>query len=143
MSGLATQANQRSVTKYINSIEDPQKKEDCQQIRKMMEEATQQKAQMWGNEKNPDYIIGFGSYEYTRKGGKEVFTWFHEGFAPRSANITIYLTLDLDQENELLAKLGKYKKGKGCLYIKRLSDVDTQILAKLMRKSKNAKYGSS
>ncbi len=143
MSGLATKPNKRSVTKYIDSLDNENQKADCKTLHKTMAEVTGYKATMWGNEKNPDYIIGYGTYEYSRKGSKEKYQWFNEGFAPRKSNITIYLTLDLDAETELLDQLGKHKKGKGCLYIKKLEDVNMTVLKKLMRKSKNAKYGES
>ncbi len=143
MSGLATQANQRSVTKFLDTLENENQKKDCYTLKQTMEKETGYAAVMWGNDKNPDYIIGYGSYSYSRKGSKEEYTWFHEGFAPRKNNITIYLTLDLDQETTLLDQLGKYKKGKGCLYIKKLEDIDMSILKKLIRKSKDAKYGQT
>jgi hypothetical protein len=101
-----------------------------------MQEITGSEPKIWG-----DYnIIGFGKYSYKRKGGKEEFEWFHTGFAARKAKITLYLTMDISQEKELLDQLGKCKWGKGCLYINKLADIDVDILKKLIQKSAKAKW---
>lgn len=89
---------------------------------------------IWGDH----FIVGFGKYTYTRKGGKEVFEWFNMGFAPRSKNITVYVTLDIAAQEDLTSTLGKAKWGKGCLYINKLSDIDTEVLRALLERSKNA-----
>lgn len=136
MAGLATQATEKSVSEFIESIENETKKEDSKILLQLMEEISGFKPRIWGD----NFIIGFGSYKYKRKGGKEEFEWFHLGFAPRKAKITIYLTLDITQYEDLLAKLGKCKWGKGCLYVNKLADIDMEVLKQLIQKSKEGNW---
>ena len=82
---------------------------------------------MWGPS-----IIGFGSYHYLYESGREG-DWFLTGFSPRKQNLTIYIMAGFDRYDELLAKIGKYKPGKSCLYIKRLDDIDKNVLGDLIR----------
>lgn len=140
MAGLATQPSKRSATAFIDRIDSAQKREDGHTLLKLISEITGQEPVVWGNEKAPDFIIGFGKYTYTRKGGKEEFEWFNIGFAPRKSKLTLYVTFDLSQQEELLAKLGKCSFGKGCLYINKLADVDLQVLSKIISKSKDARW---
>ena len=110
------------------------KREDSRELLDMMEEITGKKPKVWGD----NYTIGFGKYKYRRKSGKEEFEWFNVGFAPRKANLTIYVTYDVSTEQELLNKLGKHRVGKGCLYINRLEDVDVGVLREVIAKSKDS-----
>ena len=128
----------KSVKEFVDRIEDVGKREDAKKLLKIMKEVTGKKPKVWGD----FYFLGFGKYSYKRKGGKEEFEWFNVGFAPRKNNITIYVTFYLDKERALLDKLGKCKFGKGCLYIKRLDDIDLAVLKKLIRKSKDAEWFS-
>ena len=137
MAGLLTKETNRSVQDFIKNLEDQSKQADCEAILKLMTEATGLEPKVWGNEKDPDFMIGFGKYTYQRKGSKEEFEWFKVGFAPRKANFTIHLTIDVSREKELLDQLGKCKWGKGCLYINKLADVNPDILKELIQKSKN------
>ena len=84
---------------------------------------------MWGNS-----IIGFGKYHYRYKTGREG-DWMRVGFSPRKQNLTLYIMSGFEEFQQLLEKLGKYKLGKSCLYIKKLQDVDEQILRELVKKS--------
>ena len=127
MSYLKTKENDADVIAFINAIDDPVKKEDCLTLIEMLERITGFKAKMWGAKK-----VGFGSYVYKTKAGKEG-EWFLIGFAPAKANISLHLMFGLEQETELLSKLGKHKTSKGCLYINKLSDVDTNCLDELMQ----------
>ena len=133
--GLATQETDIDAWAYINNIENTSKREDAKIIATMMEEITGSEPKIWGDY----FIIGFGKYKYKRKNGKEEFEWFHTGFAARKAKITLYLTMDITQEQELIDQLGKCKHGKGCLYVNKLADVDLDILKKLITKSSQAK----
>jgi hypothetical protein len=83
-----------------------------------MDEATVARAKMWG-----DSIVGFGNWHIKSPSGREV-DWMEIGFSPRKQNLTLYLNIDEGWDEDLLSKLGKHKLGKGCLYFKRLSDVD-------------------
>ena len=135
MSGLATKPTKRSVANYIAAIESPSKQEDSNILVALMEELSGEPAVVWGNDKVPDFLIGFGEYNYRRKGGKEDFLWFKVGFAPRKSKITLYLTTDLKQQEGVLSRLGKCKHGAGCLYINKLADIDLEVLKELIVKS--------
>ena len=127
MSELKTQVNNASVKDFLNSIDDEQKRKDCFEISKMMESATKAKPKMWG-----DSIVGFGSYHYKGKSGREG-DWMLTGFSPRKQNLTLYLMGGFDTGKDLLKKLGKYKISTGsCLYIKKLDDVDKKVLKELV-----------
>ena len=95
-------------------------------IAKMMEAATGAKPKMWG-----PAIIGFGDVQLKYDSGR-VLDWFKIGFSPRKANITLYMSFDLSKHKKTLDLLGKHKTGKGCLYINRLSDVDTNVLQQMI-----------
>lgn len=140
MAGLATKETGRSVQNFIESLGNNSKQADSNVILKLMGEVTGYEPKVWGNEKVPDFLIGFGKYKYRRKGSKEEFEWFNVGFAPRKSKITVYLTIDINEEIELLGKLGKCKWGKGCLYINKLADINLDILKQLIEKSKSAKW---
>lgn len=127
MSYLKTKENDADVIAYINAIKDPVKKDDCLRLIEMLEPISGCKAKMWGNR-----IIGFGSYTYKTKAGKEG-EWFLIGFSPTKANMSLHLMFGLEDESELLSKLGKHKQGKGCLYIKTLAQVDEDILKTIMK----------
>ncbi len=132
MAELKTQVNKASVTKFLKSIEDKQKRADCIEISKMMEKVSKSKPEMWGAS-----IVGFGRRKYTYANGKEA-EWMVIGFAPRKQNIALYglkvFTMtsgglkENKKDNDFLLKLGKYKEGGGCLYINKLTDVDTKQL---------------
>jgi len=140
MAGLVTKESKRSVQAFIDRIESTSKQEDSQVILALIKEVMGLEPKVWGNEKQPDFLIGFGKYTYQRKRSTEKFEWFNVGFAPRKSRLTIYLTFDINEEKTLLNKLGKCKWGKGCLYINKLADINTEILRQLIEKSKNAKW---
>ena len=121
-----TKANDLSVERFLESIEDPLKREDSKTITAMMEELTGAKAKMWG-----DSIVGFGETHYKYASGREG-DWFLAGFSPRKSSLTIYIMGYLDFFTDLLKDLGKHKHGKGCLYIKRLEDIDMEVLRTLI-----------
>ena len=137
MPELKTKLTQASVQKFLNTIEDPQKREDCLAISKMMESATKSKPEMWGAA-----IVGFGRMTYTYANGKEG-EWMMMGFSPRKGNISLYglkvFQMKRDGlkepkgENDFLLKLGKYKEGGGCLYINKLADVNIKELEKIIK----------
>lgn len=126
---LKTIQNDGDVRVFLNAIEDEQKREDCFQLLEWMEAITGAKATMWG-----DSIVGFGSYHYVYASGREG-DWMLTGFSPRKQNISIYAMCDLAHFTDTLADLGKHKTGKSCLYIKRLSDIDSLVLQDLIQQS--------
>ncbi|MBA2745322.1 MAG: DUF1801 domain-containing protein [Flavisolibacter sp.] len=124
---IKTKPTASSVTEYIDSIADEQKRKDSHLILKMMEKATKEKPKMWGSS-----LIGFGEMRYKSPAtGREV-DWFKIGFAPRKANLSLHLTIDIQQHAEALKNLGKHKTGAGCLYINKLGDVDIKVLEKMI-----------
>ena len=129
MAELKTKETNASVADFLNGVTDEKIREDCQKIAGLMEEATGAKPKMWG-----DSIVGFGSRTCKYSTGREV-EWLEIGFAPRKVNLTLYLAVSEGIDDKLLGKLGKHKTGKGCLYFKRLSDVDEEVLEKLIKKS--------
>lgn len=122
---LKTKKNEASVEDFIESVQNEQVRADCYEIAKMMEQAVKAKPRMWGSS-----IIGFGEQHLIYESGREL-DWMKIGFSPRKQNITLYIPLD---EN-LLKKLGKFTTGKGCLYIKKLADVDKKVLRELIASS--------
>lgn len=137
MPEIKTKVNKANVEKFLSTIKDEEKRKDCSLISKMMEKATKCKPEMWGAS-----IIGFGRRKYTYANGKEG-EWMVIGFAPRKQNIALYgLKIfsmthgDLQVkkgENDFLLKLGKYKEGGGCLYINKISDINTKELEKIIK----------
>ena len=127
MAEIKTQVTRASVEKFLQQIRDEEKREECYAILKIMKKATRADPKMWGTN-----IIGFGNYHYVYESGREG-DWFITGFSPRAQNLTLYVMGGFD--TGLLKKLGKYKTGKGCLYIKRLEDIDQKILSELINRS--------
>ena len=132
MAELKTQVTRASVEKFLEGIKDERKRQDCYELLKIMKKATKAEPKMWGTS-----IIGFGDHHYIYESGREG-DWFLTGFAPRAQNLTLYMMGGFDRE--ALKKLGRYKTGKGCLYINKLADVDIKALNELIAKSlKNSK----
>ena len=127
MAELKTQKTKASVSEFINAIEDDDRRKDCKALVAMMTKATKAKPVMWGSA-----IVGFGDHEYVGASGKST-KWFQVGFSPRKAALSLYLIGGKDEK--LLAKLGPNSMGAGCLYIKRLEDVDRPTLQKLIETS--------
>jgi hypothetical protein len=123
---LKTQKTAASADDFLNSIKDEQVRADCMEITKMMKQATKAEPKMWGAS-----IVGFGDFHYKYASGREN-DWFLLGFSPRKQNLTLYIMNGLEQHNSLLKKLGKHTTGVGCLYIKKLADVDKKTLKEIM-----------
>jgi len=131
MAELKTKQTEASVEDFLNCLPSEQTRADCFEIVKIMTQATNAEPKMWGSS-----IIGFGSTHLKYASGREL-DWMMVGFSPRKQNLTLYITGDLNLYTDLLEKLGKYKKGVGCLYIKKLQDVDTRVLEELIQRSVN------
>jgi Domain of unknown function (DU1801) len=129
MAEIKTQKNDDSVEDFIAGIDDDRKREDSKALLDIMERVTGEKPHMWGPS-----IIGFGDQHYKYESGREG-DWFKIGFSPRKQNLTLYVTDYIPANDPLFDKLGKYTTGKSCIYIKRLEDVDTGILEKLVKRS--------
>ena len=129
MAELKTKPNKGSVTEFIASIDDPKKRTDAKKVAAMMRAATGKRAKMWGSS-----IVGYDSYHYKYASGREG-DWMITGFSPRKASLTVYIMPGFKPFKPLMAKLGKYKTGKSCLYINKLEDVDEKVLKKLIADS--------
>jgi hypothetical protein len=127
-----TRETEASVDKFIDKLTDPVQREDTRAISAMMERISGEKPKMWGPS-----IIGFGSKPLKYASGREL-DWPRVAFSPRKGSISLYLT-SLNVLADELAKFGKYKTGKGCIYVKRLDDVDTKVLEKMIKKTLKAK----
>ncbi|MFK8163157.1 MAG: DUF1801 domain-containing protein [Lewinella sp.] len=124
-----TQPTEIQPVDFIAAVENEQKRKDAEWILQMMEEVTGEPPKMWGPS-----IIGFGTYHYVYESGREG-DWMLTGFSPRKTAMSVYLMGDLEEEQEILEKLGKHKIGKSCLYIKKLSDVDLDVLREIVERS--------
>lgn len=114
---------------FIQSIEDEVKRNDCMIIYNLFKDIIGVDAKMWG-----ESIIGFGTHHFKYESGREG-DWFIAGFSPRKQNITLYMQSYIDTEDDIWSKLGKFKHGKACLYIKKLSDIQLNILEEIIKKS--------
>lgn len=132
MAELKTQKNTASVLDFINAVPDEAKRQDALALLEIFKECTGEEPAMWGPS-----IIGFGTYHYKSERSAQEGDWMRTGFSPRSQNLTLYLGHGFDSYTDLLAKLGKCKTSKGCLYIKRLSDVDLDTLKAMITDSFN------
>ena len=129
MSELKTKLNDASVDDFLAAYPEETRK-DCLEIAKMMKSAAKAEPKMWGTS-----IVGFGSYHYKSERSRQEGDWPLVGFSPRKQNLTIYIMSGFDRYGHLLEKLGKHSLGKGCLYIKRLQDVDKKVLKELITES--------
>lgn len=123
-----TQKTKQTVASFLKTV-DPKYVDDCKALVTIMEGIVKEKAVMWGAS-----IVGFGSYHYVYDSGREG-DFMLCGFSPRKSALSIYIMAGFEGEPELMEKLGKYKTGKSCLYIKSLDDVHVPTLKKLIRES--------
>ena len=130
MSTIKTTINDASVEDFINKVEDDQKRQDSFRLLEMYKKLTGEIPKMWGTS-----IIGFGQYHYKSERSRQEGDWMLGGFSPRKQSLTLYLMLGHADYTDLLDKLGKHKRGGGCLYINKLTDVDEEILQKLIKQS--------
>ena len=129
MADRKTMKNTASVAAFVNAVTDADRRRDCKAVMKMMKEATGKRPAMWGTS-----IIGYGSYSYCYANGKQA-TMLVTGLSPRKRYLTLYIMSGFASERKLLAKLGKHKTGKACLYINRLDAVDQDVLRSLIEQS--------
>lgn len=133
MAEQKTKPTEQTVESFLDKkVESEQVRDDCAELIRMMQKITGSPAKMWGPS-----IIGFGQYHYTYASGHEGFSCL-TGFSPRKANISLYIMPGSGKHEKLLEKLGKYKKAKACLYIKKLEDVNVNVLQELVENSVEA-----
>lgn len=142
MAELKTQKNDADVIELINSFADTeQKRKDSLELLKLMQEFTGYEPKMWGAS-----IIGFGSYHYKSERSRQEGDWPMVGFSPRKAAISLYVYTGSPEHEHLLKDLGKFKMGKACIYVKRLSDINLDALKRIMGETinfLNSKYGKA
>jgi len=126
---LKTKLTDASVWDFLNTIEDTQKCEDSFKILDIFSKITWEQAKMWWSS-----IIGFGTYHYIYA-SKQEWDWMRTGFSPRKTALTLYIMpgYQFDEMKELLSKLGKYKTWRSCLYIKRLADINLEVLEQIIQ----------
>ncbi len=129
MAELKTKPTTVSVSDFLEGVDDEERRRDCITVAKIMKKATGSDPKMWGPS-----IVGFGDHHYKYESGREL-DWFLTGFSPRKRELTLYIMPGFDRYDDLMAKLGKYKTGKSCLYIKRLADIDLKVLQTLVETS--------
>jgi len=128
---IKTRQNEGSVEGFLNGVENQQRRSDGYAVLELMKRITKLAPKMWG-----DAIIGFGSYHYKYDSGREGDMPLI-GFSPRKQNMTLYITRDFEDSDQLFARLGKHKTSVACLYINKLSDVDPAVLEEILARSFN------
>jgi hypothetical protein len=128
MAELKTKKTTLSVDTFLKQISVEQKRKDAFTLLQLMEDATKVKGKLWGTS-----IVGFGDRHLKYESGREL-DWFVMGFSPRKQNFALYITGTVEKQQALLNKLGKYKTGKGCLYINKLEEVDLTVLKEIINK---------
>ena len=113
---------------FIKQVDDPQKRKDSEELIALMKKITGKPPKMWG-----PTIVGFGKYHYKYDSGREGEICL-TGFSPRKPNLVLYVGPGMEDE-KLMARLGKHKRGKGCLYIRKLEDIDRKVLHEVVVKS--------
>ena len=130
MAELKTKPTKASVTEFLDSIKDEQKRKDSKQLAKLFKEVTGHKPVMWGPS-----IVGYGTFHYKSDRSKQEGDWPLAGFSPRVQNLTVYIMPGFARYDTLMKKLGKYKTGVSCLYFKKLEDIDQSVLKELVKES--------
>ena len=129
MSANKTRKNAGDIDAFLQAIDDPEKRRDAKTLLAMMQEVSGEPPAMWGSS-----IIGFGTYQYQYASGRKG-EWALTGFSPRKANMTVYIMNGFTDYGDHLKRLGPHKTGKSCLYIKRLSDIDEDVLRAVIEES--------
>lgn len=130
MAEIKTKVSNKSVLAFIKTVEDIEKQKDAKALLAIFKEVTGEPAKLWG-----DSIIGFGMYHYESTRSKQKGDWPLTGFSPRKQNLTVYIMPGFAKYVALMKKLGKYKSSRSCLYFKKLSDIDVEVLKKLISSS--------
>ena len=129
MAELKTKANDGDVEAFLASVEDDGRRQDARDVLALMADVTGEEPRMWG-----DSIVGFGTYTYRYASGR-TGEWMATGFSPRKQALTLYIMSGFEGYDAFMDRLGTYKTGKSCLYVKRLDDVDLEVLRALIAAS--------
>lgn len=125
---LKTRVNDADVGAFLDA-QPEERRADIDRICEIMEQVTGEPARMWGKT-----IVGFGSYHYRYESGREG-EWMLTGFSPRKRDLTLYIMSGFEAHPEIVGRLGKFRTGRSCLYVKRLSDIDVEVLQQLIEAS--------
>lgn len=125
MAEAKTKPTAQSMADFLAGVTDEERRKDCERVAAVMQEVTGEPPVMWGS------IVGFGTYNYKYASGR-TGDWPLTAFSPRKKDLTIYIMPGVEEFPDLAAKLGKYSNGKSCLYVKKLSDVDMDVLRDLI-----------
>lgn len=134
---IKTKINEKDVDKFVESIENEQRRDDSREVLEFLRKHTKEKSKMWG-----ENIVGFGDYHYKTKSGCEG-DWFLVGFSPRKNYLSLYISPYLEEKAELIKNIGKAKTGKSCINVKKLSDLNLKTFEKLVKLSMKAKNGKT
>lgn len=129
MQNQKTLPGDQSVLEFLHSVENEQRRNDSLTLLNIMQEVTGENPKLWGGS-----MVGFGTYSYTYESGHSGIS-FISGFSPRKQQLVVYIMSGFEKYDLLMEKLGKYKTGKSCLYLKTLSDVDEEVLRELIAES--------
>lgn len=129
MAELKTKPTNESVEEFLNKVEPAKRREDGFALLKLFKDVTKLEPQMWG-----ESIVGFGKYRYESERSSQKGDWPLVGFSPRKQNLSLYIMSGFDNYQDILPKLGKHKTSVGCLYVNKLSDVDLELLAELIKR---------
>lgn len=130
MAELKTKATKQNAKDFLDTVEPEGKRQDSYALLQIFQKVSGEKPVMWGTS-----IVGFGKFHYKSERSSQEGDWFLVGFSPRKQNLTLYIMHGNMEKQDVLKKLGKYKIGGGCLYINKLSDVDSSVLSTLIRNS--------
>lgn len=130
MAELKTKQNEGSVKAFLASVTPDWKRRDAEALCALMQKATGKPPKMWGKS-----IVGFGSYHYKSERSSQEGDWMATGFSPRKQQFTVYIMPGFAKYKDDLKKIGKHSTAVSCLYFKRLDDLDTKILAKIVKDS--------
>lgn len=129
MSANKTKPGDGDVQAFLDGVENEKRRTDALEVFALMKRITGEEPRLWGPS-----IVGFGEHRYKYESGREG-DWFVAGFSPRKQALTLYIMSGFSRHDELMARLGKYTTGKSCLYIKKLEDVDLDVLEELVKRS--------
>jgi hypothetical protein len=127
MAVLKTKPNDTPVENFLNSIKEKDKRDDCFVLLELIKKTTKQEPKMWGKS-----LVGFGNYHYQYTSGRKG-DWFVTGFSPRKQNMTVYFSAGFQNLVPLMKSLGNYKTGVGCLYFKKLADINMNVLKEMLK----------
>ncbi len=129
MSEMKTRPHEGDVESFLATVADDRRRRECRAVMALMREVTGEEPRMWGPS-----MIGFGSYHYRYESGREG-DWFLTGVSPRKGALTVYIMAGFERYEALTARLGPHSTGRSCLYIKRLDDIDQDVLRELVDRS--------